>query len=244
MKVSGAAVSLTLLKIIIIFFWFLNVVGIASCTSLIPDSEVRKKHLSLYLSHSEPLIMYYPDTLQLDEQLKALGFDDYATPMLKPFYSAMATRGLIEQFVADVPLFSGLSDRIIDPTQWASLELSPYTPVLFFNTTWKMNYMRLPSQFKVYRFEAGVIAKVIPLGQVLSKKGTIADRNASWEGSCHIDDGIFHHVDEWSENEGLKLKQAIYSIQSICGRKLVDEFMKDVPEGHSFRHKEAVEELK
>ncbi|MDT8451881.1 MAG: hypothetical protein RQ936_03935, partial [Gammaproteobacteria bacterium] len=183
----------------------------------------------------------YPDTLQLDAQLKVLGLDDYAAPMLTPFHSAMPTRGLIEQFIADAPRFSGSSFRIVEPTQWASLELSPYTPVLFFNTTWKMNYKRLPPQFKVYRFEVGVIAKVIPLGQVLSKKGTIAARNASWEGSCHIDDGIFHHVDEWSENEGRRLKQAIYSVQSICGRKLVDEFMEDMPEGYPVHQDETVE---
>ncbi len=228
----------------IIFFCFFVVVSVTGCTSLIPDSEVRENHLGLYLSQPEPLTMYYPDTLQLDEQLKVLGLDDYAAPMLKPFHSAMPTSGLIEQFIADAPLFSGSSVRIVDPEQWASLELSPYTLVLFFNTTWKMNYKRLPPQLKVYRLEVGVIAKVIPLGQVLSKKGTIAARNASWEGSCHIDDGIFHHVDEWSEDEGMRLKQAIYSAQSMCGKKLADEFMEDMPEGYPVQQNESIEERK
>lgn len=229
---------------VIIFFEFLYVVGIAGCSSLISDSDVREQHLSLYLNQSESLIMYYPDTLQMDAQSKVLGLDDYAAPMLKPFHSAMPTRCLIEQFIADAPLLSGSSFRIVDPTQWASLEQSPYTPVLFFNATWKISYRRLPPQFKVYRFEAGVIAKVIPLGQVLSKKGTIAARNASWEGSCHIDDGIFHHVDEWSEDEGMRLKQAIYSVQSMCGKKLADEFMEDMPEVYLVQQNESIEERK
>ena len=205
---------------------FLLLGGGAGCSSVVSNPQEREKNLHLFLNQTERLVLYDPSPLQLDDQLKVLGKESIGEPVRRQFHPNGPTRGLIEQFISAVPQLANASTRVIDPEQWASINQSPDTPVLFFHVTWKMIYQRLPPQLHRQRLQSGVIAKVIPLGQVLSGKGTIAVRTASWEGKCLFDafNGEYFHVSEWLANGAKKLNQAIESTQLSCSRELANEF--------------------
>ena len=225
--VFGATGILCSFRCVITVLCFV-IIGVSTgCSSVISDPQEREKRLSLFLNQSERLVLYYPSPLLLDDQLKVLGSENVGEPVVRLFHPTKPTRGLIEQFIAAVPELAGTSTRIIDPEQWGSINHSPDTPVLFFHVTWKMTYQRLPPQFQMNRLQAGVIAKVIPLGQVARRKGTIALRTAAWEGKCLFDafDGEYLPVSEWVADDGMKLNQAIKAAQFSCGHKLAGEFV-------------------
>lgn len=225
--IFGAAGTICSFRCAITVLWFVLIGASSGCSSVISDPQEREKSLSLFLNQPERLVLYYPSPLLLDDQLKVLGSENVGEPVVRLFHPTKPTRGLIEQFIANVPQLAGTSTRIIDPEQWGSISQSPDTPVLFFHVTWKMLYQRLPPQFQMNRLQAGVIAKVIPLGQVASRKGTIAVRSASWEGKCLFDafDGEYLSVSEWAADDGMKLNQAIKAAQFSCGHKLAGEFV-------------------
>jgi hypothetical protein len=203
----------------------LLIVSTTACSSLIGDRQVREEVLVSYLNQSERLILYYPDTLQPDDQLKAL-FSEYISAPLVEQFPATATRGMIEEFLAASPRLADGATRIVDPAEWRALSQSRGTPVLFFNTNWQMAYRRWPLNVHKQKLANGAIAKVLPLGQVLAGKGTIALRTAVWEARCSFKpfEGEFFLIKEWAANDAGKLHEGVKAVQGFCGQEFARQF--------------------
>jgi len=199
---------------------------VTACSSLAPDTAARTQGLRTYLAQPQPLLFYAPAHLQLDAQLSVLGMGGIGAPLQQGFLETSASRGLIERFLAATPQFAGQRVRIVDPDQWGGLQLAPDTPVLFFHATWQTAYRRLPPQLDEHRLQLGVIAKVIPLGQVLARKGSIAAPTAAWEANCVHEayDGRHLGIQAWLGANAHALRVAVATAQDSCGRQLAASF--------------------
>jgi hypothetical protein len=140
---------------------------------------VRSLYLQSYLDQSAPFILYYPSQVHLDEQMKVLRIDGIVHSLEQYFDTHESTRGLIEQFVTSTSSMEDFSPLIMEPKNWATLKENADKPVLFFYVDWRLSHRRLPPDLKRYRLQASVVSKIIPMSQVLSKKGTIALRTAA-----------------------------------------------------------------
>jgi hypothetical protein len=205
--------------------YLLLIVSTTGCSALIGDRQVREQVLVSYLNLPERLVLYYPGILRPDDQLKVLFSEHISAPLVEQF-PATATRGMVEEFLASVPRLADGPTRIVDPEEWRSLTQGPDTPVLFFYAGWQMAYQRLPPNLYKQKMQAGAIAKVIPLGQVLVKKGTIALRTAVWEADCafYPFQGGFFPVGEWAANDAAKLHEGVKAVQEFCGQEFARQF--------------------
>ena len=215
------------MKIFTALIVVLLALALSGCGTLLPEQADRETNISFYLNQPERLVLYEASRLQVDPQLKVLGRESLAEPVVRRFQSTDATKDLVERFIALSPALSGPSTRLLSSEQWNTLTQNPSIPVLYIYVSWQLNYQRLPPKLSHYRLLAGVVAKVIPLGQVLSGKGATALRTASWEGKCYVEahKGEFLPVDEWLVNDAARLKQAVRTIQETCGRELAEEFV-------------------
>ena len=160
-----------------ISLWF--VLSCSGCSSLVSDYGERSSYLQSYLDQSAPFILYYPSQVHLDEQMKVLRIDGIVHSLEQYFDTHESTRGLIEQFVTSTSFMEDFSPLIMEPKNWATLKENADKPVLFFYVDWRLSHRRLPPDLKRYRLQASVVSKIIPMSQVLSKKGTIALRTAA-----------------------------------------------------------------
>jgi hypothetical protein len=210
--------------------FLLLLVSTTGCSSLVGDRQVREQLLVSYLDLPERLVLYYPGSLRPDDQLKVL-FSEYISEPLVRQFPPTANRGLAEEFLAAVPRLADGSTRIVDPEEWRSLSQSPDTPVLFFYSSWQMAYRRLPPNPHAQKMQAGAIAKVIPLGQVLVMKGTIALRTAVWEAECahYPFQGGFFPVREWAADHAGKLHEGVKAVQELCGQAFAKRFEQALP---------------
>jgi len=196
------------------------------CSSLLPNKQDRDTNLAAYLYRPERLVLYEQASLHSEEKLQALGVENSGERFTRQFQVPDPMLGVIEQFLAATPSLSDGSVRVVPPAEARSLNVGWDEPVLFFHSDWQMVYRRLPPSFAMNLVQAGVIAKIIPLGQVLSGKGSIALRTASWEGGCFFKafGGEFFHLDEWAARDGARLHQGIAEIEASCASKLSSEF--------------------
>jgi hypothetical protein len=203
----------------------LLLVSTTGCSSLIGNRQMQEQILVSYMDLPERLVLYYPGSLRPDDQLKVLFSEHISAPLVRQF-PPTANRGLIEEFLAAVPRLADGATRIVDPEEWRSLSQSPDTPVLFFYTGWQMAYRRLPPNLYTQKMQAGAIAKVIPLGQVLVMKGTIALRTAVWEAECahYPFQGGFFPVSEWAADDAGKLHEGVKAVQEFCGQTFAKQF--------------------
>jgi len=203
----------------------LFILACSGCSSLVSDHRVRSLYLQSYLDQPEPLILYYPSQIHIDEQLKVLGIDANTLSLRNYYDTHDSTRGLIEQFVASTTHLIVFSPLIVEPKNWAVLEENADQPVLFFYVDWRLSYQRLPPDLKRYRLQASTVSKIIPMSQVLSKKGTIALRTAAWEGRCLFDamDGGYYTADEWTDGVDNRLDQSVKTMQKLCGHTLAEQ---------------------
>lgn len=204
----------------------LLIVCLTSCSSLNTSDAVRRESMKRYVSAPRPLVLYASSDLRVDEQLRLFGMSHQLKPLIQEFSPASAMRGLVDEFISRSPVFRGTNVRIINPDEWATVQLPSDTLVLFLYGNWHLLYQRLPPDMRQFRFQAGVIGKVIPLGQVLSGKGTLALRTASWEAQCLYDamNGDYFSVAEWRKDGASRFSQAINETQNICAEKLVRGF--------------------
>jgi len=209
-----------------LFFISVLLLGLYGCSSLTSNQAARDVRLKAYLGQSEPLVLYTSSSLQSDEQLRLFGMGNQIKPLIQDFPSGAAVQGLVERFIAAVPSLKRSAVRVIESGRWGEIKRSMDTPVLFLHGDWQLAYQRLPPNMRRFRLQAGVIAKIIPLGQVLSGKGTLALKTAAWEGHCLHDalGGEFYSVAEWRNNEERRLRQAINEVQMKCAEKLAREF--------------------
>lgn len=201
------------------------------CSPLLPQKQDRETTLAHFLAGSERHVLYIPASLHSEEKLKVLGVEDAGENLTRQFQIPDPVLGVIERFLAATPTLADGSVRIVHPSEARSLAIGRDEPVLFFHSDWQMVYRRLPPSLAMNLVQAGVIAKVIPLGQVLSGKGTIDLQTASWAGTCFEKafGGEFFHLSEWAAEDGARLRQAIAEIQASCGAKLSAEFTEALP---------------
>lgn len=208
----------------------LFILACSGCSSLVSDHRVRSLYLQSYLDQSEPFILYYPSQIHIDEQLKVLNIEANMLSLRYYFDTHDTTRGLIEQFVTSTTHLNNFSPLIVEPKNWAALEEKADQPVLFFYVDWRVSYQRLPPDLNRYRLQASTVSKIIPLSQVLSKRGTIALRTAAWEGRCLFDamDGGYYTADEWTDGVVNRLDQSVKTMQRLCGHTLTEQFSQPV----------------
>jgi hypothetical protein len=209
-----------------LFFISMLIVSLYGCTSLTSNPEVRDRTLKAYLSQSEPLVFYTSSPLHTDEQLRLFGMNEQLRTLMHDFHSSLRARGLVERFLAQVHVLKAPAVEIVSPEEWRMIERPMDTPVLFLSVDWHMVYQRLPPNMRRFRLQSGVVAKIIPLGQVLSGKGAIALKTASWEGRClHTPlNGDYFSVAEWRDEGDSRLHQAVKEVQTICAGELSREF--------------------
>jgi hypothetical protein len=209
-------------KAILCLLLILSTMG---CSSVIGDRQGRERIMTAYLGEPERLVLYYPGTLQPDDQLKVL-FSTYISAPLVEQFPPTATRGVVEEFLAAVPRLADGATRIVEPAEWRSISQSRDTPVLFFYVGWQMAYQRWPLNVHKQKMQAGGIAKIIPLGQVLDGKGTIALRTAVWEADCafYPFQGGFFPINEWAANDAGKLQEGVKAVQEFCGQSFAKQF--------------------
>lgn len=195
----------------------------AGCSSLLPPPQ-REKTLVWLGAQPERYALYYPALLQSEDKLRTLGADS-GEKFRRDLGLPDPMVGVVERFAAALPPHAG-GVRIVPPAEARSLAVGMDAPVLFFYSQWHLVHRRLPPSFQMNRLQVGMIAKVIPLGQVLSGNGTLSVRTAAWEGSCLPEpfEGGYFHLEEWAADEGTKLREAINEAQKHCGEKLASEF--------------------
>lgn len=208
----------------VIVLWI--ILACSGCSSLVTDKNARSAGLQSYLNQTTPLIFFYPSPIHVDEQLKVFGIGGVIHELVQYFDIHESTRGLIEQFITSTASKDGFSPLIVDPGNWDTLKENEDRLVLFFYVDWRLSYRRLPPDLKRYRLQAGVVSKIIPLSQVLSKKGTIALRTAVWEGRCLFDamEGRYYTADEWMEGKAKRVEKSVNSMQQSCGQVLAEQF--------------------
>jgi len=206
---------------------FLALVGFitAGCSSQLPR-ENAANGISAFLGQDRHYALYTPVSIKAEEKLQFFGVEDYGEKITKQFRIQDPVVGVIERFVKSIP---DLSETIIVPPEEAnSLSLPPDHPVLFFHSDWRLVYRRLPPDFAMNQLQVGVVAKIIPLGQVLSGKGPVALRTSFWEDKCFFKafGGKFISLDDWLEPNGSVLNHGIESAQIFCADKFISNFLK------------------
>jgi hypothetical protein len=195
---------------------------VAGCSSLAGTSGARRLRLEEYVRGPDILAVHEPRGLVVDQQLRTLGLDAIAEPLVAAFDGVTETAGVIDQMRAHAPSLAAGRTVVFTGDLSALTDLPPTTPVLYVHATWQVVYRRLPPAFKMMQLELGVVAKVIPVGQVLQGRGPLAVRSAAWEASCHrkARGGEFVPVVEWMMDDGANLRAAIRDLQQACGAHL------------------------
>lgn len=193
---------------------------LGGCSTTLPEQS-RKKVFASFVNQPEHWLFYWPSSLTWEDN--RFGSADLG----KEFSDKFDLESLVLQLMRDFSLAAGLSGaKIVTPEEVASLSRDPNTPILYFSSSWALIYRRMPPNLFVNKLRMGVIAKVIPLGQVLEGKGPIALRTPAWEGRCAAQafDGNFFSRDEWEASNGARLKQGLQELQAECAGRLAAEF--------------------
>lgn len=204
---------------IAILVWSLLV----GCSSTLPEQS-RQKAFTSFIKQTEHLQFYWPSSLTWEDN--RFGSNNLGKEFSESFNLEFPVIGLMEKFNS----ISGLPNmRIVTPEEIKKLSLNPNMPVFYFTSSWALIYRRLPPNLFLNKLRMGVVAKVIPLGQVLEGKGPIALRTSAWEGNCTAEafDGNFFSREEWEAENGTRLKQGLEELQAKCGERLAMEFMKE-----------------
>ncbi len=205
---------------------------LAGCSSLLPQAQ-REKTLSHFLDAPERYALFTPSALVSEEKLKVLGVEDAGEKFSRQFHLQNPILGVMEGFLVQVPRLNGT--RIVQPEEAMVLPVGPEEPVLFFHSQWHFVYERIPPNFSRNQLQVGIVAKIIPIGQVRSGKGPMALKTAAWEGKCYYEpfEGKFFPLDEWGAQDGALLRQGIEDAQTYCAEKLSMEFSLTLTTGQS-----------
>ncbi|MCM5570102.1 hypothetical protein M6I34_06245 [Burkholderiaceae bacterium FT117] len=195
---------------------------LTGCAATIGEPAARRQMLDAFLAQPHRFVVFAPAGFRMDEQLKVLGLERRGDPVVERFDPVRPLMGVAERIVAANPLLANGSTGIAVGREVGALRLDPAQPVLFLHATWKLVYRRLPPDLWRYRLQAGIVAKIVPLGQVLSGEGALNLPTAAWHEGCAVDafDGAFLHIAEWTRDEGGRLDEAIAEVQAECGAGL------------------------
>lgn len=209
------------------FFLALIILFVGGCSSLMVNQD-RDTYLAAFLGRPERYALFTPASVKSEEKLKLFGLEDSGRRFSQQFHLESPIMGVMKKFLDGTPDMAGI--RIVNSEQIGDMPTDLEEPVLFFHSDWRLVYRRLPPDFHMNQLQVGVIAKIIPLGQVLSGHGSLALRTAAWEGSCYykVFDGEFFHLDDWASADGDRLRRGIESAQTYCGEKLSTEFKEEL----------------
>lgn len=207
------------------------IVGITTtgCSSLVSKKYV-KAGFANFLEQPRHYALFLPGALAYEDKLRVFGVEDYAQRLSRKFDIHDPTEEVVERFLASVPSLT--ETTVVQPKEAGDLPLDWNYPVFFFIGDWQFVYRRLPPGFSMNKLRMGIVAKIIPLGQVLTNRGTIALKTAVWEGKCGYEafDGKFISLDEWEANNGELLYKGIEDLQNHCVKKLAEEYLEALPE--------------
>jgi len=192
---------------------------LTACSSTLPENS-RNQVLAAFLEQPEHWFFYWPSPLNWEHYVFGEGLGKEFTDKFQLEYPVLQ---LMRDFIAATDLPAA---RILTPKELVGQNADPNTPVLFFSSSWSLIYRRWPPNMTLNKLSMGVVAKVIPLGQVMEGKGSLALRTAGWEGNCAAEafDGAFLSRSEWEADNGARLKQAMKELQAKCADKLAEQF--------------------
>ncbi|MEZ4601467.1 MAG: hypothetical protein R2940_16890 [Syntrophotaleaceae bacterium] len=210
-----------------LFFFVPLLLLSVGCSTLGPEQQ-RGSIIMAFLERPDRYALFSPTTLKSEDKLKFFGLQDAGETFSRELHLGWPVVGLMESFLSFTP---GLAcTRIVESADARGLPLGQEEFVLYFYSDWWLIYRRLPPDFFENQLQVGVIAKMIPLGQVLAGKGPIAFKTAAWEGKCHYKafDGEFFNLEEWAAADGSRLRQGIRAAQDFCAEKLSREFAEEL----------------
>jgi len=200
---------------------------ISGCSSL-QSKAVADKDFSEFLSQPQHYALFSPVEIESEEKLGLFGVSDYGQRISQQYGIKNPILNVINQFIESIPSLS--RTRIVQPENANDLSLPWNYPVLFFHSDWDLIYRRIPPSFSMNQLQVGIIAKIIPLGQVLINHGPTALRTSSWEGKCYykVFNGKYISLEEWEANNGELLNRGIEEAQNYCAKKFITEFSNDL----------------
>jgi hypothetical protein len=201
------------------------------CASTIPAPE-RAPGLTRFVALPAPAIVSHPRGLTVDESLLAMRQGEIVAPLAGAFDSVGEVTALLRRIQGAAPTLRQGVPELLRPDVRDTNGRSAETPVLFIWPTWKVSYRRLPPRLGLIRLEFGVIAKVIPRGQVMDGRGPIALRTAYWEAQCHrhAEGGAYVSVRDWLADNAARWRQAMEEVREACGEQLGTAFEHSVAE--------------
>jgi hypothetical protein len=207
----------------------LFVVTLIGCASTVATSE-RAAGLARFLALPAPAIMSQPRPLTVDPSLLVIREEEVVAPLVGAFDSAGEVTALLWRIQGSARSLGHGVPEVVHPGTADTAGRAGETPALFVWPTWQVSYQRLPPRFDLIRLELGVIAKVIPSGQVMEGRGSIALRTAAWETRCHryAANGRYLSIHEWLANDSLRWRNAMAELREACGDQIGAAFEQSV----------------
>lgn len=203
--------------------------ALTACSGLIRDQQLRGDYLERFVAQPEHLVLVSSLPLHGEPQVALFGLGDPGERLAQQLDLDQYATGLAERFIALSPEISG-SSLIVRPGDIGQLPagLDGNEPVLLLHSNWRLLYRRLPPDMRLNLLQLGVVARVVPLGLVLSGKGLLQLPDAAWQAHCvhEARGGAYLSLDEWAANDAARLRGAIADAQQQCARELATDFAK------------------
>ena len=195
---------------------------LAGCVPALLPPSARDPELDRFLARPERHAVFAPVDIQVDDQLKVMGRGHRVERLAQAIDPAWPLTGVVERMIELAPPLGDGATKVAVGAEVGALPLDPGEPVLFLHSSWKLVYRRLPPDLGAYRLQVGIIARIIPLRQVLEDKGAQNLGTAAWHGSCVLDafDGAFLDIAELERDNAARLREAIADVQQKCGDRL------------------------
>ena len=195
------------------------------CSSTVREPE-RTAGLARFMAEPTPEILSYPREITVDASLIAMRQEGIVAPLAGAFASDEEVQALLERVRDAAPSLRHGVAKLVHPATANNASRSDNTPVLFVTPTWQVSYQRLPPRLDRIRLELGLIAKVIPRGQVMQGRGNLALKTAAWESRCHAyaADGGFFSISEWLADGAARWREALVNLREVCGKQIGDSF--------------------
>lgn len=206
--------------------------ALTACSGVIGDQQLRGAYLERFIAQPEHLVLVSSLPLHGESQLELFGLGDPGERLARQFDLDHYATGLAQRFIAQSPEMSG-SSLIMRPGDIGQLPagLDGNEPVLLLHSNWRLLYRRWPPDMRLNMVQLGVVARVVPLGLVLSGKGLLQLPDAAWQAHCvhEARGGAYLSLDEWAANDAARLRGAIAEAQQQCARELATDFAKALP---------------
>jgi hypothetical protein len=198
---------------------------LVACVSTVGEPE-RIAGLAQFLAEPLPEILSYPRAITVDSSLIALRQEGIAAPLAGAFESTEEVWALLARIRDATPSLGHGVLKLVGSVSSDDASRAPDTPVLFVWPTWQVSYQRFPPRLDLVRLELGIIAKVIPRGQVMEGRGNLALKTASWEFRCHAyaSNGGYFSISDWLSDGAARWRKALVELREVCGQQIGKSF--------------------